>query len=357
MTRASSIAQHVTWSRKEGWRCWVEDKGSKPPEMPPEVIWNGMSQNEKRRFNAVRHRHHKLFGPIVTGPMQRILDVLHERAWNNCTPRPGARPGVVIDGEATVGKTTLVTYFGREYERNRRSECNSEWDEREEAEWHPVVFHSLDTPATVKNLDLGIANFYGVVVPARATTAWLTDVVVEQAHKGGTTLFIIDDVHYLDWNRESAQEVNDHLKMLANEIPATFVYAGVDCVDKKLLTEGRTKGSRFGQTRRRFTVQKLKHFEINSSKGLLEWRVLLNTFEKNMVLRDAEVGTLASMAEYIYELTGGYLGALSILLRTAAYRAINNGQEKITCELLSDIPLDHAAEEELPSRRGAHRSG
>lgn len=325
--------------------------------MPSKSEWANMSADERKRFDAARHWHHGHFGPILTGNMRRILEVLDERAHNNRSKRPGARPGVIIDGEATVGKTTLATYFGRKYERDLKKEHGSEWAAQNEDEWHPVVFHSLDTPTTIKNLNLGIANFYASAVPERATTAWLTDRIVEDAQRCGTTLFIIDDIHYLDSSRNSPEEVIDHLKMLANETSATFVYAGVDCTERRILTEGRSKASRFGQTRRRFTVMPLKPFEITSDEGLHEWRVLLNTFENNLVLRDAEAGTLAAMGEYIYELTGGYLGTLSTLLGTAASRAVKNGQEKITYELLSDVPLDYAAEEELPSRRGARRSG
>ena len=340
-----------TYSLKEGWKRWVEQKGSKPPKISTTTEWNSMSSTERRRFDAARRRHWRNFGPIMSKPMECVLDVLDERVSNNEDEQPGARPGVVIDGEAAVGKTTLAAYFGRELELDLRVEHGSEWDEQAEYEWHPVVFHGLDVPSTVRNLNIGIANFYGTVVPDRATTAWLTDKIIEDAQKRGTVLFIIDDVHYLDWNRESTREVNDHLKLLANETSATFVYAGVDIANTKLLTEGENANSHYGQTRRRFTVQKMRPFTVKPYERFLEWCKLLNTLEENLLLQHQEPGTLASMAEHIYVLTGGYWGSLRILLRTAAYRAILSGEEKITYELLENIPLDHAATEELSFRR------
>lgn len=360
--RQPHLGPSKSWNTKEGWKDWVRDGGSKPPKMPSMKEWDSMSPSDRQLFDAARDRHHNSFGPVVTDPMRQILDVLEERVSINKSERPGARCGVVIDGDPTVGKSTLAAYFGREYERAQRSDHGSEWAAQEESEWHPVVFHSLDTPTTVKNLNRGIANFYGAVVPARASTAWLTDVVREHAHICGTSVFIIDDIHYLDWNRESTREVKDHLKMLANETAATFIYAGVDCEETKLLTEGRGKNSRYGQTRRRFTLTRLEPFEIRSEGGRREWMTLLYTLEKNLVLRNAEPGMLVGMDEYIHALTGGgYFGSLMTLVRTAAYRAIRNGLEKITPELLRGIPRDHAATEDFPAlkraRNGSRTAG
>ncbi|MFN2556591.1 MAG: hypothetical protein ABR592_06910 [Nitriliruptorales bacterium] len=37
-----------------------------------------------------------------------------------------------------------------------------------------------------------------------------------------TTLFIVDDIHYLNLATREGQAVNDHLKYLANTVAATF---------------------------------------------------------------------------------------------------------------------------------------
>ena len=194
---------------------------------------------------------------------------------------------------------------------------------------------------------MGIATFYGALTSPRATTAETTDVVVQHARRCATTLFIIDDIHYLDMNRESATDVNNHLKMLMNETSATFIYAGVECSHTKLLTEGQPKNKRhLGQTRRRFARLPLKPLAVDKPEKRKEWQRLLNSIEKHLVLRDMKFGTLAepSMAQYLHDRTSGYVGSLIWLIRYATARAIRTGTERITRELLDRETIDHASE-------------
>ena len=52
-------------------------------------------------------------------------------------------------------------------------------------------------------------------------------------------LIIIDDLHLIDLGHRSELEVSNHLKSLANQMPATFVYVGVQPQEKRFFDEGR----------------------------------------------------------------------------------------------------------------------
>lgn len=347
-------------STKEGWREWTNRQIGDPPELPSLRRRENMSSRERMRFDILRRWHHKSFGPAETALMRPILDAIVERATGNIGSVPGACPGIVIDGKPAVGKSTTATHGGRLYEIELRELFGPEVREWSEAEYIPVVYHSLDTPATVKNLNRGIIQFYGGVVSSRDGTSQLTDLVVWHVQKCKTTLIVIDDVHYLDKNKQSTEEVNDHLKMLMNETSATFVYAGVGCEKTKLLTEGRPETedeNHLAQTRRRFSLHMLEPFKTDTKEDRANWGKLLNTFEKNLVLRNAEAGMLANedMAWYLHDRTGGFIGTLATLLRDGASRAIKTGIERITVDLLEEITVDQAAAKEYPVRRNRRK--
>jgi hypothetical protein len=70
-------------------------------------------------------------------------------------------------------------------------------------------------------------------------------------------------------------------------------------------------------------------------------------------------GTLAGMAEHLYQRSAGMIGSLSQLIRGAAILAIEDGTEKISREHLDLVPVDYAAQtayaSSAPRRRQSNR--
>jgi hypothetical protein len=52
---------------------------------------------------------------------------------------------------------------------------------------------------------------------------------------------------------------------------------------------------------------------------------------------------VAPVAEALYRRSGGMIGSLSQLIRSAGILAIEGGSEKITPQLLEQVPVDYAA--------------
>lgn len=331
---------------KEGWADFVRSAPPERPILPSGGEWARMPAAEKRRFDANRRRYHDSFGPVLTPTMHLAVKTIGEQTISNLGGLSGARPGSVIDGRANVGKTTILREAGRSLELTLRREYGERMLEGGVAEWHPVVYQCLDARTTVKGLNIAIAHFYGAMLPQRgANTQTLTQTVVEHAQRCCTVLFLIDEIHNLKMGQLSAREVNNHLKHLMNVTSATFVYAGVGCLENGLFNEGYPENQKLlGQTRGRFARFPVEPFEKPGRAGGDEWERLVASFEAALVLRRGHEGMLSGMASYLHQRTGGVIGALSKLVRVGATRAIDTGEERITRRLLDAVKLDLASE-------------
>ena len=138
----------------------------------------------------------------------------------------------------------------------------------------------------------------------------------EFARNCGTSLIIVDEIHYLQMRNRNDKDVNNHLKELANIVSATLVYAGIDCDGANLFNKGRSEDTkRFSQTRRRFKEYKVTAYTLKNEIQKNRWLSLINSFEAHMCLVKHEPGSLVGLGEYIFYRTGGSVGAVSTLVR------------------------------------------
>jgi hypothetical protein len=75
-----------------------------------------------------------------------------------------------------------------------------------------------------------------------------------------------------------------------------------------------------------------------------EWKGLIATMEASLRLHQHDPGTLVRHARYLHTRTGGMIGSLSHLIRTAAATSIMEGTEKIDLKLLKSTRIDYNAE-------------
>jgi len=280
--------------------------------------------------------------PIVNGQMLEIVDAAIELASNNYRAIPGVRPGLVVEGLGTMGKTTTLQEIGKRYELQVRRQFGLELkDEAGLNMFLPVGYISLPGTVTNKSFDLECIKFFGVPVAKHATEPELTAAVERAANGCGMTLVLIDDIHFLKMKNRPSQDVNNHIKSLASGIPATFIYAGVDLDESGLFLEGRSidRGAA-SQTTHRFSRHVLSPFELGSE----EHREFLTKFEENLCLVNQVRGSILRHEKYIHGRTKGFKGATAQLMKLGARRAIRNGAECLSVSILEEIQLDDAAE-------------
>ena len=351
--------QPVTY---EDWKAFVDRLQPVKPETPTKSEFEKMSDHERYESRKSRMIYHAAFGPLQTESYKEISGDLLLFAWNNLLAGAGARGGGVIDGEGTLGKTTIMLHIGRKYEKARRKQAHDRLGEDQlmPNNWIfiPVVYIVLPGETTPKSLYESLAVYYGVPLPSRYTLSWLKQKVREFARNCGTSLIMVDDIHYLEMRNRNDKDVNNHLKELANIISATLIYAGIDCDGSNLFNEGRSEDTKhFSQTRRRFKRYRVKPFSLKNAREKKRWMSLIMSFEVHVCLVDHKPGALAGLAEYIFHRTGGSIGGVSTLIRQGANLAIKEKKEKLSKTLLNRIKLDEGSEDFYARYRASKRQG
>ena len=106
-------------------------------------------------------------------------------------------------------------------------------------EYLPVVYVNVDAMPTIKGLNHAILTLLrdGTTEAGERARA---DPAGAASARGWcqTSLVVIDDIHLLELRREADRDANNHLKRLANDLQATFVYAGVGLSQGGFMHEG-----------------------------------------------------------------------------------------------------------------------
>jgi hypothetical protein len=347
-TEGFLVAPPPNLTHYEGWQQWVAQPTSVAPDKPSPTRWRRMSEDERLRFNLQRFAHHSAFGPIPTPNLTRLHQAMAREVRAAVNQPPGnPRPGIAISGSARLGKSTIVNYFARWYERTMRAEALRLRAELQLPDrWVPVARVTLEGNITIKGLARQLLSFFNGVVPSSRTEAEMTQLVVEHMQNCWTRLVIIDDVHHVEMHRKDHADVNKWLKALQSEVPATFVFVGIELERKSFLSPSKkSEATAKAPVAGRLSLHTLAPFANGKASEKRQWRTLLAYIESELVLMQAPDRMLSGeLADTLYDRTQGYIGSLSRLVRMAADLAIQSGEERIDASTLADIKLDAAAE-------------
>jgi hypothetical protein len=333
------------WRRltvKEGWRRFVADEPTVRPELLGAGEYRGLDAAARERYDAQRLGHAQEFGPIrsLYAGAHRVLARL---ARLNVLRGPGARHGAALDGDPGNGKTTIASQFGRLYERRCRERYPNELTP-EGHEYLPVLYVKCEAYSTVKGMNRAMLAFYGLS-PRYANTGELTELLLRVTRECRTTLVVIDDIHLLELRREADRDANNHLKRLANDAGATFIYAGVGLERSGFMHEGLAgPDAQLAQISQRFKRIPVGPMRRSSEADRRLFLGVLATYERELCLLASRPGDLAKRADYLWRRSQGVIGSLTQLLVEAAAEAIESGTERITKRLLDGIEVGYAAE-------------
>ncbi|GAB3438894.1 ATP-binding protein [Phycicoccus ginsengisoli] len=330
---------------KTAWRRYLDR--TEPPR-PPRVtrdVYDHMSFDRAAEYDRARDRYHSSLAVFNTPLIEVLSAKLGSLLSINQYAQPGARSGLVVSGPTRIGKSTAVKVLLADYERSLRSR-HPDYFARRGDEYVPVGYLQMPEKASVKALLQALAVYYELDQPDRATTTLLQHVVTKAMSLSGTSILVIDDLHFLDVGKEAGQEANNMLKALANTTGATFVAVGVELEAGQLFTEG-PGNSRKTQTSGRYSLLSPKRYEVNSRAAATSWVNLVKTFEDHLVLIDQPTNSITEHWEYLHRRTGGSICSLSQLLREAAFRVQGSNLECITLDDLGEVTIDYASEYEF----------
>jgi hypothetical protein len=154
-------------------------------------------------------------------------------------------------------------------------------------------------------------------------------------------------LHFLK-QRTTSVEISNQFKYISNEFPLTIIFIGIGLKQRGLYSDGDYADGILGQSGRRITPLILRSFDIDTPEHRIEWRQLLKTLEKRIVLANKERGMLTRHWDLLFERTSGRIGPLTTLINRACHRAMRNGTERLDEVILRRVPMDAASEHQRP---------
>jgi hypothetical protein len=298
---------------------------------------------ELLRYNEARRVWHANLGPFRTPQLLALHQGLAEVVEANRQDGDRSRPCALVDAYPGLGKTTAVLDYARTYYREQvalHGETTTAGHRRV-----PVIYIALSGATQIRGLNEAICRFY--TLPVTGSTDHLAARAVDAVESLSTTVFAIDDIHFLDMRRRDAQSMANHLKYLSNAFPVTLVYIGVGVAARGILTEGFTAADAvYAQFGRRTTALSLAPFLVDTEPGRDHWRRLLLTIEHALVLAAKQPGMLADdLSDYLYTRSTGHFASLMTLITRGCLRAMRTGEERLTAALLDHVANDAAAEQ------------
>lgn len=338
-----------SFSTYESWSAFANRVPRRRPDRVTAHALQHLSDAARHDYNTSRREWH---ANIVLRSEQ--VDTLHHNLMDivesNLQDSDRVKSAAAIDAPPTLGKTTALRMFGRDFHRRRIAEVGEHIDAAGQTTRHiPVCHVTLTGKPTIKALHQLLLGFYAHPTTREQLRYHLARDLARAASdsiaRHDTRLVIIDDLHFLDMRSNDGIQVANQLKWLANEYDATFVFAGVALRDSGMLQEARTGAeAAFAQTFSRWTVHEMTKFSIDAKAHQREWARLMGSLDRAVVLVDGHERMIQNLATYIFVRTGGNIGSLMDLIRRGTSKAIRTGHERLDEGLLDTIRLDEGAE-------------
>lgn len=330
-------------TRLDGWLEFVDGPERVQPQQFSSTGLAALSPGERLRYDDRRAVWHANIGPIKTPQLLHLHDELAEIVESNRQDGDKAKPAALVDAYPGLGKSTAVREYARDFHRTQialRGETTPDGHRRV-----PVIYIALSGNTRIRGLNAAICRFYGL--PIRGDADSLAERAKDAVLSLKTAVFVIDDIHFLDASFRATATMANHLKFLANTFPVTLVYIGVGVRERGILAEGhspeQTLHAQFG---RRTTALALRPFQIEDEAGREEWRRLLLTIERKLVLTHTHPGMLADdLSDYLLARSSGHFASLMALINRGCLRAIRTGHERLDADLMNQVNNDAAAEE------------
>ncbi|MFD3817264.1 ATP-binding protein [Streptomyces rubiginosohelvolus] len=342
-------------TRLSGWLQEVNGPDRIRPEQHTRAQLADLSPRALLIYNDNRAVWHANIGPIDTPQLLDLHEELNEIVESNRQDGDKTKPAALLDAYPGLGKSTAVRAYGRKLFREKitlRGETAPSGDRRV-----PVIYIALSGNTQIRGLNAAICRFYGLPVTGDADT--LAERAVDAVLSMRTAVFIIDDIHFLAGANTNSVRMSNQLKYLANVFPVTLVYVGVGVQQRGMLSEGFSgRKNELAQFGRRTTTLTLLPFQIDNEEGRQQWRVLLKTIEKKLILAEKYPGMLArDLSDYLYARSTGHFASLMALINRGCLRAIRSGHERLDKDLMDQVKNDVAAEESRKELEAAMRAG
>jgi TniB protein len=309
-----------------GWRQFAGEVNGVPQLLDAQV-WQGLEPDKRNAYDDDRIARHSRLLVVQTPAVRDVVTTGRRLAHLNRSAHYG-RSGLIVSGPARTGKTTAITQLGKTIEVFHRRRHSRSGDDI------PVVYITVPPAATPKMIAAEFARFLGLPVTRRANITDIIEAVCGVCADTKTSVICVDEIHNLNIATRAGAEASDTLKYFSERVPATFVLAGINVERAGLLS-----GTRGEQIAGRFSMVRTGPFPCDQ-----QWATLIAALEGSLRLHRHQPGTLPELARYLHQRTGGMIGSLLWLIRSAAIQAVIGGTEQLTRRAMDAIPVDIASQ-------------
>ena len=338
-TNAQSRHQLAT---KAGWDGFVNAAPRTDLELLTRAELAALRAEDREDYDEARMVWNANLPTVKTQQLAAAFEVIDQVMASNRRDADRLRGSVVIDAAPGLGKTTIATRYARSFHRRAYRRLGPKTASGSQR--LPVAFVPLSAGITLKGLNQKILAFYGHPAANRASSTRLGALAVDCVNECESQLIVIDDLHFIDFRHRNGQEVSNHLKGLANEMPVTFIYVGVRLREKRFFDEGHPRLRRRLRPdlppRHPLRGRPVRH---RHHRRMRAWTELLAAIEAHLKLVDARPKMLTDHAKELHRRTQGHIASLTNLIDRVCYLAIATGVETITAELLAAAVADNAA--------------
>lgn len=316
------------------------------PRLLTRAQLRALSDRELDAYQAERAKWHNNVPVLRTAPMTEMQDTLDDLVESQRWMEEGDRHGLWIDAESSMGKSTGIRDWGKRFYLRRRLEHLNQTG----SEFHggtnkyvPLAYITLSERPTPRSINDELSRFYGQLEAAKgANSATLANRAVDLMYSCGTEVLVFDDAHAMANRYANTDKTSKHLKFLMSKAPVTIVLASANAHERdQLINDNLDVLFDATQIAHRFVPFELRKFERNTR----EWTKVIGSAATRLVLTDFDRDSFVRQQDRLFEMTGGFMGTLWVMLRSACHRAIITGVEDVTEAILDRAHRDWAAKE------------
>lgn len=263
-------------------------------------------------------------------PYPRAEALLQEMTELLDLPNSDRPPNLLVVARSNNGKTHILKEFMRRHPPDERPSGD--------VTFAPVVY--VQAPPKPDNrlfMDSALRVFN--IEPRRsATDTQKLQLLLDQLEACKTRVLLIDEIHsILAGAIHQREAVLNTLKYLSNESGVSIVAAGTVIARDALMAASELKS--------RFPLRYLTRWSVN-----MEFRQFLARLETTLPLREESQLSVPAMAKAIFGISDESIGGAVRVVRDAAVRALQAGQEQITLDLVESMHQKLLREEEDGAR-------
>lgn len=323
----------------DDWRAYLTRRTVPMPERLDRATLQRLPEADKAAYDLRRKTYLGSEHVLGTLDWQDIGETLAVLRDQNLGDRPIARQGLLVSGRQRTGKSTAILNHLKRLDRQIRLESDWAPDDISVA---PTMALVAPNEATARKLWERFALYLGLRTKDRENADQIAERVLKVLETLQTQVVFIDEVQNLRTTSEAGTSAGSALKGFTERLPITWVWAGVDVVrangEQRLFT-----GKMGQQMRGRVLTHEMNGYHTGTQDDREDWQALIEAAEGLLPLAAHEPGSLAANDwSWLYDHTGGSVGALWDIIHNAAIRAIRNGSEKITSKDLEDRWLSAA---------------